>query len=327
MSPLRIGTTEIGAFNSDGQRLAIYIGDTLIDAGVVVPSFMDFEQVIQLPHSSYTALGPGGQPPFIHRWTIETNRPAIINGLKENDSDQRFFHQLQVDVFGARDPLQITGMGLSIAQSSSGDDTSRNDLSRTFEFENQLLLKKGTNTITASFSSEDARDEDEPYFLNTVTNPIIGDGRSFISALNTSSDKSITFTIRTPFGIAQTLDLPSTSYSKVSGNIIWDVNIDIKRGIRSADNTAFDRLRIFSSASSGIELDFINGELYSGFETGGSVTIESGGSTLSFNTSSYNDTSEPYVYRNVPGHAAFFNAVNGRSGNQSGTITIRDYEV
>ena len=143
MCPAIIGTAV--PRDHTGKRLAVSIGDTLIDSGAAAPA--GNEQIIQLPASSRLS----GQL----FWNFGTNRPAIIDGLKESASDTRFL--LYVELTGA----QLT---IGISPMNSGRDSTGADLSSAFETMGQVIFEGLGQTIT--INTADYSDDSEPYVFN-----------------------------------------------------------------------------------------------------------------------------------------------------------------
>ena len=176
MSPIKIGTTDIGLYDNNGKRLVVHVGSTLIDSGVVITGN---EQVIQLPASVYQKGGG------LLGWSFFMNnrRPAIDDGLKQNASDNRFFSYLSIGNNGS--------VELSINDSVSGErDRDGQDLSDTFETNGQIVISSGGSTLTIDM--EDYSDRTEPYGLSVGSTAI-----AFFNAVSgRSGNQSATLTLR-----------------------------------------------------------------------------------------------------------------------------------
>ena len=149
MCPAIIGTAI--PHNNLGQRLAVSIGDTLIDSGVDAAA--GNEQVIQLSASIFTH-----QIASFVRWqaavvgNVQEGATPIIDGLTPNAA--RNFQGLTVG--------SVAG-GYFEIDFSEGIKSGRYDLSDTFESGGQVVIESGGSTLTVNMA--DVSDDKEPYQL------------------------------------------------------------------------------------------------------------------------------------------------------------------
>ena len=100
---------------------------------------------------------------------------------------------------------------------------------------------------------------------------------------------------------------------------LWRVLLSRSSGDRGAIWIAFANNPAGDSASRGGD------DLSETFETQGQIILETGGTTLTFNMADINDSSDEYTSEPIAGLGTTIDTIAGRSGNQSATLTLRNY--
>ena len=129
--------------NHLGQRLAVSIGDTLIDSGVDAPA--GNEQVIQLPASAYAEVSINAIQAV--SWVFSANALAISDALKEQAADKRYLYSVQAVHQTGRD----AEIRLVIADSPANPSPAFDhvSLSDAFGTAGQIVIESGGSRLIA----------------------------------------------------------------------------------------------------------------------------------------------------------------------------------
>ena len=263
------------------------------------------------------------------RWQYTASRPQIDSELTAPGVD-RFFDRLTVRNAG-------TLIQLELAASAGGTDVANEDLSAAFERLGSLKITVGSNVLTVNLAGLDPTD---PYAWTPSNSDEIVAWVTAVLAL--SGNQSGTLVIRDyPDEHEQEIALASSFYSETPQLVEWNFTagnrLQVDDGLTPGNASRYlSRLQLsFGGTSAGrVRFDFedslsggdTTSDLTTLFEDRGSIKVVSGSDSLIVNMARV-DTTEPYsfVAENSAEVIAFAQAVQARSGNQSATVTLRDY--
>ena len=149
-------------------------------------------------------------------------------------------------------------------------------------------------------------------------------------------------------GNEQVIQLPASAYFEANqigfGNgASWRISsgrpaIDDALKQNASDNRFLARMYLIKSSGDTGQLwisfdnaasgrDDNNRDLSTRFETQGQVVVETGGDKITVNMADVSDVTDEYRSANITGLGTTIDRIVARSGNQSATLTLRDYEA